>query len=127
MTNTYKDDPAKGLSKLQKELLAWIYDRTDLKHPTENDMGEEHAAVDYSYNGGINSIGITIFKDTYHDLKYSRPGNSKQARSRAIRRLEERGLIWRIPSTNGKTYTTKIKLTPRGFGVVKELVKTVDN
>jgi len=99
MANKIQNDPSKGLSKMQKAMLAWISD--DEKRHKE--MGWNYSATWWG--------------------SPKRPGwKSSSSKSRAAKRLEERGLVSITMTTQTwkKPQIQRISLTDEGRKLVKD-------
>jgi len=76
--NTYKDNPARGLSKLQKNILLWLWE-VEMANPDIRYVGCRRPSFGYQRERGYSS-------------------NAELAAvSKSIKRLVDRGLVFRIP------------------------------
>lgn len=127
MANTYKDDARRGLSKLQKAILVWLLEQ----HNSMRERGQNPHEYDFWAGAGtfwakrrktfygrpVNLFGTTKHQRYGNAPRYWR--NEAQAVSRALRRLEERGLVIRWIGWTG--YTSRAELTEAGESVAAEL------
>ena len=105
--NTYKDDPTKGLSRLQKAILDWIVKPSRFASPNEPaPIGKTiETRPTFSYPFTTNKFG------------YSRSNSA--AFSRALASLEWRRLIGKSTKGGKVVY---VELTKAGQEYVKRLV-----
>lgn len=117
MANTYKNDPAKGLSKLQKSILLWIVETT--KFDLEDNPKRTSKLMVTRPTFTEEEINL----DQLNKRAFSKSNSASV--SRALRRLEQRGLIDRIEQYGNPFHrlgqTTWIVLTREGRKVVKLL------
>jgi len=130
--NKITSNPTKGLSSLQKDLMAWIFARTHIKHPSitwsdVSDMTFEEYDKQFPVKESQYCPGQVVFAPAGNnyggytwDFEWQRPGNSNRARSRALKRLEARGLLWRGMNVD-KNHTLSVTLTPTGLQLAREL------
>lgn len=126
MTNTYANNPTKGLSTLQKTILLWARNGYDTY------MADGHAGFVMKHGASWDNrppfAGEGATSQYTHGDARGRRGNKgkrKQAAepaaaSRALKRLEDRGLIERV-LYNGRT--TGVRLTDAG----REAAGTLQN
>jgi hypothetical protein len=120
--NTYRDDPTKGLSKLQKEILDWIFTLPrdfdpELVAPSLRPVNVAPRRPDFKPRRGPDTQGLRwIGKSIIEGLfKSVHPHGAfavdRDVLSRALRRLEQRGLIVRY--NRFQIPVRDAKLTPR--------------
>jgi len=117
MANTYKNDPIKGLSKLQKSILVWIGETTAF------DLEENPYRTSKLMVTRPTFTGEEIELNQLNKRAYSKSNSASV--SRALRRLEQRGLIDRVEQYGNPFHrlgqTTWIILTREGKKVVESL------
>lgn len=119
MANSYKNDPTKGLSKLQKSNLLWIVETTEF------DLEDNPQRTSKLMVTRPTFTGEEIKLDQLNKRAYSKSNSASV--SRALKRLEQRGLIDRVEQWGNPFHrlgqTTWIILTREG----KKAVKTLKN
>ena len=115
--NTYQDDLTKGLSSLQENILAWAYYETSRGRLASLESRPSFRKDDRWYKDQIITRG------------YSK--SNVAAFSRALRRLEQRGLLERY-TWGSKIFRPKagktnlIVLTDSGKEAGKQLLETIN-
>lgn len=118
MANTYADNPARGLSRLQKAILVWleqVHKGYDEQHGPDAPVW---AITERPWSRRPQFYGKTAYSSWY--------GVSGPAITRAVKRLEARGLLLAYRPAG---YTETVRLTPEGRSVAAQLVEegfTVD-
>ncbi len=103
-------DAGKGLSSVQRDVLAYLWEETQ-RYEAHSDHFHREARV-WGVRWRPNRI--------YLDLT---PSN-RAAISRSIRRMEERGLLYRLNHCTEGRRTTCVRLTPDGRHIAKRLSKS---
>lgn len=125
MANTYTDNPARGLSKLQKTILRWVgmaYEYYAATYPSFIAPGGVGIPWDlrgtlYDTNAGI-TFSTGTARGRWGNKTKKKIGAEPVAVSRALKRLEDRGLIERV-TYHGRT--NGVRLTPVGELAVNSL------
>lgn len=137
--NTYIDDPTRGLSKLQQEILEWIYESgTSIEElctgSNEDADGWRTEAYWWKDGAAVNSEAVWVItypykrphfgydtqpskRNTWYTTPDIRSPKERAAVSRSIKRLIQRGLMTRI--SGGYFYNEHLALTQIGLGLVK--------
>jgi hypothetical protein len=117
--NTFKDDPTKGLSSLQKNILAWAHYKS---------VSRESELVPLLERPSFRKGEHYHYKHPIEPRLYSK--SNVAAFSRALRSLEQRGLLDRCTGgskifhpVEGKT--NWISLTDKGKELGKQLFNTI--
>jgi len=84
MANTYKNDPTKGLSNLQKSILLWIVETTEF------DLEENSQRTSKLMVTRPTFTGEEIKLDQLNKRAYTKSNSASV--SRALRRLERAGV-----------------------------------
>jgi hypothetical protein len=108
MANTYKGNPARGLSKLQKAILVWLLEAQE-KH------GGAWRAIEQrpSFYGGTHPLG-RVFGNR---MRYT--AKERAAFSRSLKRLMHRGLV--LTDSWGAERVHILALTSGGWEVARAL------
>lgn len=118
MSNTYTDNPARGLSKLQKAILTWIRERYEHYEQAAAYMvtGEDAPGIPWGYRPTFYGRPLNLFGGKSRYWYAEAP-----AVSRALKRLEERLLVTCSRSRGGRVYG--VKLTHVGRHVADDLLE----
>ena len=104
-------DAGNGLSWAQRDILVYLWEETQ-RYEAHGDRGRDQAR-----GWGIPWRPSRIYRDLTR--------SDRAAISRSIRRMEERGLLYRLNDWSGKRRTTHVRLTPAGRHIGKRLSKSV--
>jgi len=133
VANTYADNPARGLSKLQSAILLWAksgYEDYIARGYPSMVTGATAPGVPWAlrptFYGEAASTSFTggTAYGRRGDKTKKKQGREAPAVSRALKRLEERGLVECV-KYHGRTQG--IRLTQEGERLVEELVASEQN